>query len=293
MLEVSDSGITVKVIADSRAPSGVRLTTVAATYHRFIHAEVMTHRDFSRNAASSRAIPAQKLADRIKEDPAIPVWWGKNQSGMQAYEEVEDTEAAKEWWLRGMQLMLKHHAEGMDLGLHKQIVNRVIEPWMKITLIISATRWSNYDFQRTHKAAMPEFQKLAHLCRQARKLSTPVPLKRGEWHTPYIREDDLVEFGVPFGMPNYAMLRHPILRISVGRCARVSYLNHEGIRDPKEDIALAERLEHEDQPEEPGHWTPFEHVAMAQADKNLRSGNLHGWIQLRKCFQREYHSSEE
>lgn len=287
MYEISNSGYTVKVIEDSLAPSGVRLTTIAATYQRFIHSEVLTHRELSRNSASSRAIPAQKLAERVKNDPALPVWFGKNQSGMQAAEEVEDKDAFLRWWLEGRDLMLEHHAEGIRRGYHKQIVNRVIEPWMKITVIITATRWNNLLFQRDHKAAMPEFQKLAGLCQAALQIHVPTPRIRGEWHMPYIRDEDFkdVQNVMPLGSSDY---RHPLLKISVGRCARVSYLNHEGVRDPKEDIQLCDRLEHAEQPEEPGHWSPFEHQAMALEDPTIQSGNINGWMQLRKCFSREY-----
>lgn len=76
-----------RVLKDSVAPCGKRLTTWELTYPRFVHAELMTHRLFSRNSASSRAIPTEKLIERVEKDPAMPIFWGKNQKGMQA--EVE------------------------------------------------------------------------------------------------------------------------------------------------------------------------------------------------------------
>lgn len=284
MLTLTEDGVTVRIVCDTRAPSGVRATTVEATYHRFIHAEVNTHRDLSRNAASSRAIPGEKMAARVREDPAIPVHFGANKKGMQADTEVADPALARAWWLRGRDLMLAHHAEGLALGLHKQIVNRVIEPWLKITTLITATRWNNMLFQRYHIAAQPEFQVVARLIHTLRAESTPVSLAEGQWHLPYVRPEDVAQFGDP---PEDRDPRHPLLAVCAGRCARLSYLNHQGERDPRADVELFARLIHEDSPSEPGHWSPLEHALMARA-LPLPSGNVHGYIQLRKLFPREY-----
>ena len=80
----------VKVIADSISESGKRITTFQLKYPRFIHSEVMTHRVFSRNASSSRAIPVKKMIEQVRNNPAMPIHWGANQSGMQAKNELNE-----------------------------------------------------------------------------------------------------------------------------------------------------------------------------------------------------------
>src|SRR4051812_43727861 len=125
-----------RILRDSIAPCGRRLTTWELTYPRFVHAELMTHRMFSRNSASSRAIPTEKLMARVREDPALPVWWGRNQAGMQADGELGDEPraAAQHLWLKARDQMLEMVERLSAVGLHKQITNRLIEPWMFITV---------------------------------------------------------------------------------------------------------------------------------------------------------------
>lgn len=129
------------ILADSISPNGVRLTSLEVTYPRFVHAELMTHRVFSRNSASSRAIPISKTLEKVKANPAIPIWWGKNQSGMQANEELPDEkkEAAYKEWLAARDAAVIHVEALMKIGLHKQITNRILEPWMWNTIICTAT----------------------------------------------------------------------------------------------------------------------------------------------------------
>src|SRR5579864_7078447 len=141
-----------EVLADSIGPSGKRLTTVCVTYPRFVHAELLTHRMFSRSSASSRAIPNEKLRQRVIDDPAMPVWWGKNQAGMQAREELSgfELEDTRRGWLHARDLMLEMSEKLARHGLHKQLCNRLIETWMPITVIISATEWENFSRLRCH-----------------------------------------------------------------------------------------------------------------------------------------------
>ena len=103
-----------RIIADSMGPNGARVTTFELTMPRIVLAEHNTHRMYSRNAASSRAIPVEKMLTPIEEAPMLPVWWGKNQSGMQAREVLSDevdnatctspgaspTSGAKDQWSR-------------------------------------------------------------------------------------------------------------------------------------------------------------------------------------------------
>jgi hypothetical protein len=267
--------ITVKILKDSII-DGSRLTTWEWTYPRIIHSEVMTHRALSKNAASSRAIPAAKLRQRVIDTPAIPVHWGANQAGMQATNVVSDEVAALDWWLEGMDLMTAHHARGEALGLHKQIVNRVIEPWMLITVIISGTDWANFFHLRKHPDAEPNFQRLASLAWDEYHEHMPTPLQAGEWHMPLIFDED----------KSTILLSDDLKKVSVGRCARVSYLTHEGKRDLQADIDLHDRLLGTIDSGGPGHLSPFEHVAMAVGE-GTRHGNLEGWKPYRKFFANE------
>ena len=276
-----------KIIADSTNPVGDRLTTWELTYPRFVHAELMTHRMFSRNAASSRAIPTAKLMQRIEEHPGLPKWWGKNQSGMQAREELQgdDLERVKSLWLSGRDDALAL-AEQLHLGgLHKQIANRVLEPWMFITVIVSATEWGNWYHLRDDPNAQPEIAWVAREMRGLIEKSTPRELKVGEWHVPYVVTDDRAhplyvdrrETGGSKGSERYWKF---LVKVSTARCARVSYLTHDGVRDLGKDIELHDKLT------ESGHWSPFEHPAEAD-DGSGRHGNYFGWRQYRKQFKNE------
>ncbi len=259
-----------KIIADSVNSNGVRLTTMEITYPRFVHCEFMTHRVFSRNAASSRAIPVAKMMQRVEEDPVWPVWWGKNQAGMQAEEEltaVEQSEA-KAYWLDARDAALHHARRLVALGVHKQIVNRILEPWCWITVIVSATDWQNFFGLRCHPAAQPELRVIADKMFDLYLRSQPHHLEDGEWHIPYLEDRDQI-------------VMKDWLRVSTGRCARVSYLNHDGKRDPAADIALHDRLA----AQTPGHWSPFEHVAQARSDI-VRARNFRGFLQYRAVMDK-------
>lgn len=274
--------ITAKIIADSINPVGDRLTTWELTYPRFIHAELMTHRVLSRNSASSRAIPTAKLRQRVIDGPAGHEFWGANQKGMQASNQVSDVERARTWWIDVRDYVIPLHERGEALGLHKQIVNRVIEPWMMITVIVSATEWANFYHQRNHPDAEPNFQRLAKTMWDVYTTSMPIKIGVGGWHLPFI--DDATRAEVQSAIFSDVT---PILRkISVGRCARVSYLTHDGKRDVDEDVALHDKLLGTFTSGNPGHFSPFEHVACAR-DSHFSDSNFHGWMQYRKLFDRE------
>lgn len=290
--------IAARIIADSIAPSGHRLTTFEATYPRCIHSEIMTHRVYARNAASSRAIPTEKLIQRVVDDPFIPIEWGKNQKGMQAGEELShaDKTLALMEWLNGRDDAVRTAKRLLELGLHKQIVNRVIEPWIHITIILSGTTWTNFFGLRDHRDAEPHFQVLAKTMRDVYEASRPKELRDGEWHTPLLDMDaadtlalqqaatleceQLPEPGASFAEVHERLRA----KVSVGRCARVSYLTHDGKRDIQADIDLHDRLKDAN----PGHWSPFEHVARAGSDPHLRSGCFQGFAQYRKLFEQEH-----
>lgn len=281
-----------KIILDSKAPSGYRLTTFVLTYPRFIHSEFMTHRTKSRNAASSRAIPVKKMLESISINPAIPVEWGTAKSGMQAGIETVHKDLAQKIWLEASQQMIiaaqklagivsvdndgnivpDDSPNAIKLNIHKQISNRIVEPWMWMTVICTATDYENFFALRCHPDAQPEIQKLAYMMKEAYDSSTPVSMNEGEWHTPFIQEDE----------ENLDIETKK--KISVARSARVSYLTHEGVRNIEKDLELYDRLVGGSGT---GHWSPFEHVAMAVSGTGS-SGNFKGWLQYRKFFTNEY-----
>lgn len=279
----------VRILKDSVNIVDDRITTWELTYPRFVHAELMTHRMFSRNAASSRAIPTAKLMERIERSPVMPKWWGKNQSGMQAREELppDDLNRARELWLFGRDQALAIARELHKVGLHKQIANRVLEPWMFITVIVTATEFDNWFFLRDTwpegeppGPAQPELAWVAREMRRARAASTPTLLKPGQWHLPLV---ELVDASDPLYVAREeAPALMDVVKISAARCARVSYLTHDGARDLSADLQLHDRLSGN------GHWSPFEHPAQAM-EAHVRSGNFIGWRQYRKFFENEHH----
>lgn len=274
------------IIADSISEQGHRLTTMECKFHRFILAEMNTHRVFSRNSASSRAIPYHKIRNRVVSDPAWPVHWGLEQKGMQSGSLMDDTKisSSKSVWADAKNNAVDAADLLSELGLHKSLVNRILEPFMWHTAIITSTEWGNFFNQRCHPAAQPEMKAIADQMQLAYYRSTPTPLAYGEWHLPYIARVDRAitdesTYASPTDKQRYLMC------ISVARCARVSYLTHDGKRDHQADIDLYEKLLNS------GHWSPFEHVATpVKADLvhyEDRTGNFVGWKQFRKEFRRE------
>jgi thymidylate synthase ThyX len=276
--------IEAKIVADSIAPSGVRITTFVLTYPRFIHSEFMTHRMFSRNASSSRAIPVKKSIQMVIDNPVIPIAFTKNQKGMQGGEVLDDKahELAVRTWLHA-----RDHAVAMatmlaDLEVHKQYANRILEPFSHITVVCTATDWDNFFTLRCHEAAQPEIHALADKMYSEYQNNTPQQLESGQWHAPFTDNPG----GIRGLTEMLEMDMEPDLRLkkSVARCARVSYLNHEGKHPTtEEDLQLYNRLVGS----APIHASPAEHQAMATGDSNVRSGNFRGWIQYRKTLKDE------
>ncbi len=299
-------GFEAKVLADSVSPAGYRLTTLEATFPRFVLAEFNTHRVFSRNSASSRAIPVAKQLRRVLEEPYVPVEFGSNQPGMQAGPPLTGRarDTAEEEWLKARDAAVRHviglisnpekavaHADLVAcledieeslkappaewLNVHKQVANRLLEPFMWHTVIVSATTWDNFWNLRCHPDAQPEIQLIATTMREAVEGSQPKGLDAREWHLPLTKEADHRE----------ASSLDELVKVSVGRCARVSYLTHAGIRDIGADIALYDRLL------ESGHMSPMEHVARPMSDDQLSRGdwcgNFQGWCSHRKLVPGE------
>lgn len=291
--------ISVSILADSINPAGNRITSWLLTYPRFIHSEFMTHRAFSRNAASSRAIPLRKMLDAVSKEPALPERWGAEQKGMQSGDEVEGVPFITNEWLMARNECLRTADYLSGRGLHKSLCNRLIEPWAHITVLATATDHRNFFALRAHPAAMPEFQVLAYRMLKQYLEHDPRKVAWGKWHIPQF------EFKTDGQRwtenPSYIDLDSDEdstqrLKIATARCARLSYLTFDGNYSPEKDIELHDRLAAS------GHWSPFEHCAQAvngdepapdqdrpQADwSNFDvGGEWSGWLQYRKLFLQE------
>lgn len=267
--------IEVKIIKDSIAPSNVRLTTFVLTYPRFIHSEFLTHRSFSRNASSSRAIPVKKQIELIETNPAIPLDFRKNKKGMQAGELIEDQEAAMKIWLDARDSAIKEAKRMLELDIAKQYVNRILEPFSHISVVCTATDWTNFFALRIHEAAQPEICELAKQMYNVYNNSVPDKLLYGQWHLPFVNYSHI---------ENISLSNDILIKRSVAKCARVSYLNHDGTQSTEEqDLQLYDRL----LGSKPIHASPAEHQAMAIKSSDIRSGNFRGWLQYRKLLMDE------
>jgi thymidylate synthase ThyX len=291
--------ISAKIIADSFNPTfDARITTFELVYPRFIHGELMTHRVFSRNAASSRAIPIDKVIELVEATPAMPVHWGANQAGMQAKEEVVGKELAKLLWLNARDSAVANARLLQKAGLHKQIVNRVLEPFQLIKTIVTATQWNNWFWLRDHVDAQPEIAELAAVMAIAYDASAPELLVNNEWHVPYVKTLVSPYQGRIYldELDNYITVEEARM-ISASCCAQVSYRKNDGSLEKASMVF--DRLINS----VPVHASPVEHIAtpipyesfagdyldiegVTHIDKNNvpHSGNFHGWIQFRQLI---------
>lgn len=260
-----------EIIEDSISEAGVRLTTMQLVYPRYIHQETLTHRMFSRNASSSRAIPVAKAVDLALTEIVEPIRYGKNQKGMQASEENltgPELEKAREIWRHMAEVCATGAKELAELGLAKQWANRPCEWFSNIRVIVSSTEWNNWFELRYHPDAQPEIFELAKLMRHAMDNSQPKLLKVGEWHLPYVNEKERAIYPL-----------HILKKLSTARSARVSFLNHDGTTPVIEkDCKLYGDLVGS----RPLHASPCEHQGTPFADPNEWSGNFRGWFQHRK-----------
>lgn len=281
-----------KILADSTSPHGVRLTTMEVVMPRIVLAEFNTHRMLSKSSASSRAIPVEKMLARVIDDPYIPEQWDRNGAGMQGHGLIEgdDALACEAEWLAARDSAVEHTRRLLALGIHKQTTNRLLEPFMWHTVIVTATEWSNFFNLRCHPAAHPAIRRTAEAMRDAMQASVPTRLEFGQWHLPLVDERDA------------SVRTADKIKLSVARCARVSYLTHDGVRDPQADIDLHDRLLAS------GHCSPLEHAARPMTTRDagellaqlygavavgpedparIFAGNFRGWVQYRKTIAGE------
>lgn len=295
--------ISVKIIADSISPQGVRLTTYELQYPRYIHAEIMTHRVFSRNAQSSRAVPVKKA---LEMESVTPIVWGKNVAGMSSTEELEgiQLESAKALWNEAVNVTKIFSARLAEQGLHKQWANRMTEWFSPIKIVVTATEWDNFFWLRNDpEAAQPEIVELARKMEEAMDSSEPVKLDPGQWHLPYVKTlSDRNGFRGYFlqmnGGDDYIEWREVDLetakKVSAGCCAAVSYRNNPSI---EKCLEIWNKLFSGPKP----HLSPVEHqatpvdyfmdseewpkgVTHITRNGDFFSGNLRDWVQLRQVI---------
>lgn len=309
-------GINAKLVAYSVSPQGKEIATFELTYHRYIHGEFMTHRLFSRNAMSSRAVPVNKMLDTIREAPAMPIHWGKNQPGMQAKEEHDAKVGIvglcrdlkrEEAWIYAVSKVTSIAKCFSEAGYHKQIVNRLVEPFQMMKTVMTATELDNFFWLRLDADAQPEIFELARCMRECLEKSKPELLYPGQWHTPYVNHYQMKDHTLGYGLeengsePKILSLEEA-LAISSSCCAQVSYRNLDNTYDKA--MAIYGRLLSGAKV----HASPFEHQAspieeIYESDSFFRSseawpegvthrdrngeywsGNFMGWIQHRQLL---------
>jgi thymidylate synthase ThyX len=269
-------GYNAKVIADSIA-DGVRLTTMEVTFPRYILAEFNTHRVFSRNSASSRAIPVKTRVQQVRENPFIPTFT-KNKPGMKADDVLVDDDAlnAAAIW-KGAALQAAQNAESLaHIEVHKQQANRLLEAFVWHTIAVTSTYWDNFWALRAHVDASPEMFETAVTMRKVMKESVPQELQVGDWHIPYVEMDRHHGEGLMMFGPDYY---DGLIKMSVARCAALSYE-----RQNAEKTAAEYALRH-DQLKSSGHWSPFEHQAKVANAEEMRKYAL--WKYTGESFGHE------
>ncbi|RWB95637.1 MAG: thymidylate synthase [Mesorhizobium sp.] len=299
----------VKVVLDSISPHGIRLPTVQFRQPRMIHADFLTHRVFSRNGRSSRAVPVVTLLEEAK-NPYVPRFL-KNKPGMTATEEFSDEERAlAEAVWRDMADYTRKGVERLNaIGVHKQWANRPLEWFGYIDVLVTSTEWNNYLALRDHEAAQPEIQQIAQAIRDALDASTPIVLQPGQWHLPYIEPDDYrivldyLRNGVKIN-PTPERQLEILKKISAARCARLTIKPFDGDGSFEKELERYKNLIES----RPVHASPVEHQAtpdtggvMVDAghgpdkrknrwhwDNRELHGNFRGWIQNRKTVPNEW-----
>ena len=291
--------ISANIIADSLNEYGQRLTTFVLVFPRIVLAEFNTHRMLSRNSASSRAIPFEKMVKMVKEDPFIPIKWMKDHKGMQGNEYLDKQYSfeCEQTWLNARDEAIKKADHLSGYGLTKQICNRLLEPFMWHTCICTGTDWSNFFALRAHEQAEIHIQQLAYEMLHEYTRNIPKQLKAGEWHIPFGDKFDDTRIEL-VGITNSSeTMELAKVKIATARCARVSYLNFEGKDDYDADIKLHDMLLSS------GHMSPFEHCAQAMTEEEYKGksdlkmpynkyshgwcGNFRGFIQYRKMLNNE------
>jgi thymidylate synthase ThyX len=287
---------TARVIAKSySSTTGIELTTFELEYPRIVHEQLLTHRQFSRNSSSSRAVPTAKMVAHIREFPGVPIFWGKNKSGMSAKEELPDSvkEEALAIWQEAIEANIGFAERLSSIGVHKQIANRPVDTYSTIKVIVSATEFANFYHLRLHEDAQPEIRVLAEAMRDASASVVAQVLRPGEWHLPYINtiiDGDTVAYQDTLGT---VLTLEDAKIISASCCAQVSYRTTDFSIEKariiynklvKEDIIHGSSVEHLATPMSAEDQPGITHMTR---NSDLYSGNFRGWIQFRKLLAGE------
>lgn len=294
-----------RMILDSVSRDGHRLSTMHVHMPRIILAEMNTHRSMSRNARSTRAVPTSRLIQEVRENPFVPIRWLGNKPGMQGGEPMTGTklDLAQAEWARAAAEAANAAEVLFNLGLHKQHAGRVLEPFMWVDWLVSSTDWSNFMALRDHGDAQPEMELVAQVMRDSLDGSTPSVLQPGQWHMPYLTEEDWAD-AEAFGRHASDVFPNPdeprsadeiamenLRRVSVSRCARLSIRAFDGNDTIEAELERFDRLA----TSRPVHASPMEHVATPDEPIRLvptgcfagwqnpeEHGNLKGWRQFRR-----------
>lgn len=269
----------VKVIADSISKEGKRITTFELIYPRFIHAEMLRHRVFSRTVESSRAKPIKKNLDEVRINPVLPRHLTLNEPGMVGTKEITDLNKREDIYdslamLAHMTVTAIEFLE-QEYHLHKQVLNRYLEPFLNTKEVVTSTEWDNFFTLRLASDAEPHIQDLAALMKKGLEQSIPKLVKENGVHLPYVTEEEKSKYPI-----------NTLMKISSARCARCSYKLYDGTTNIEKDLALYEKLR------KGKHLSPMEHVAIADYkdyDGNWANpeyhGNFVGWCQHRKYVE--------
>lgn len=269
----------VKVIADSISKEGKRITTFELIYPRFIHAEMLRHRVFSRTVESSRAKPIKKNLDEVRINPVLPRHLTLNEPGMVGTKEITDFNKKEDIYdslamLAHMTVTAIEFLE-QEYHLHKQVLNRYLEPFLNTKEVVTSTEWDNFFTLRLASDAEPHIQELAALMKKGLEQSIPKLVKENGVHLPYVTEEEKSKYPI-----------NTLMKISSARCARCSYKLYDGTTDVEKDLTLYEKLR------KGKHLSPMEHVAIADYkdyDGNWANpeyhGNFVGWCQHRKYVE--------
>lgn len=259
----------VTILADSISEEGYRLTTFQLKFWRAILPEITRHRICSFSVKSSRATPVQKYIDEIRSKPWGPEFWGLNQKGMTPEQEADSKviDVCKYVWCTSADSACMMAESLQRMNIHKQVINRLLEPYMYTEMVISATDWANFWKLRIAPDAQAEIYTLAKEMKKQYDESSPVLLHNGEFHMPYVSVAEKETYDI-----------ETCVKISAARCARVSYTCFDGSTSVEKDLDLFNRLVSS------GHFSPLEHVATPVNKDKYRVSNFVGWNQLRKAY---------
>ena len=290
----TNNGISAKIIADSINEQGKRITTFELEFHRYILSEMNTHRVASKNTASSRAIPIKKVIEQVRSNPAIPIYFGSHQAGMQSGKEldVEAKEKAKQLWLESAEQACKTAEQLTALGGAKEWVNRILEPYTFIKQVFTSTEYNNFFALRDSEYAQPEIRDLARKMKALYETGKPKFLKKGYWHLPYVKTEECDNQQLYFDYNGNQINLEQALKLSASLVAQTSFRLQNSSQEKAEDIfkKLIESKPVHASPTEAQamSWDSSKHVGWTQFHNNNGlpgSGNLQGWIQYRQLIK--------